>query len=253
MSALRRDWDASSYHRVSAVMDGMADQVLDRLPLAGDETVLDAGCGTGRVTARLLDRLPRGRVVAVDADPAMVTLARATLPAGTTVIESDLLDLTLPAPVDAVFSTATFHWVLDHDRLFARLAAALRPGGRLVAQCGGHGNVTALTDTAMALTTAPEWAPYFDGFTRNWTFETPEATSSRLRAAGFVDVECWLQPFSLEPPEPLEYLVTVPLGSWVQKLPEERRHEFASQVWDAVGRSTVDYVRLNMSARRGNG
>jgi trans-aconitate 2-methyltransferase len=86
MSAVRRDWDASSYHKVSAVMDGMADQVLDRLPLVGDETVLDAGCGT----ARLLDRLPRGRVVAVDADPAMVTLARFTLPPGTTVIESDL-------------------------------------------------------------------------------------------------------------------------------------------------------------------
>jgi trans-aconitate 2-methyltransferase len=250
MSAVRRDWDASSYHRVSAVMDGMADQVLDRLPLAGDETVLDAGCGTGRVTARLLDRLPDGRVVAVDADPAMVELARATLPPGTTVIESDLLDLTLPSPVDAVFSTATFHWVLDHDRLFARLGAALRPGGILVAQCGGHGNVAALTDTAMTLTTAPEWAPYFAGFTRNWTFETPEATSARLRAAGFVDVECWLQPFSLEPPEPLEYLVTVPLGSWVQKLPEERRHAFAAQVWDAVGRPTVDYVRLNISARR---
>jgi hypothetical protein len=131
----------------------------------------------------------------------MVTLARFTLPPGTTVIESDLLDLTLPAPVDAVFSTATFHWVLDHDRLFAG------------------------------------WRPCC----------APAVSSSRS-TAGFVDVECWLQPFSLTPPEPLEYLVTVPLGSWAQKLPEERRHEFAAQVWDAVGRQTVDYVRLNISA-----
>ena len=246
-----RGWDAPSYHKVSASMDAMAQQVLDRLPLRGDETVLDAGCGTGRVTARLLERLPRGRVVGVDADPAMVALARETLPDSVTVIRSDLLDLTLPAPVDAVLSTATFHWVLDHDRLFARLAAAMRPGALLVAQCGGHGNVAALTDTAMALTRSPAWRDDFTGFRPNWLFATPSETAERLGAHGFLDVRCWLQPFPLTPDEPLEYLETVPLGSWVQQLPAGRRREFVTAVWTAVGRSTVDYVRLNIDARRG--
>src|SRR3954471_24568760 len=131
-----RDWDASAYHRLSAPLAAMGVDVLDRLELAGDETVLDAGCGTGKVTRVLHDRLPRGHVIAVDAAPSMVEQARAALPAAVDVRQADLLDLALERPVDAVLSTATFHWIADHDRLFAALHAALRPGGRLVAQCG---------------------------------------------------------------------------------------------------------------------
>ncbi|MBA3328711.1 MAG: methyltransferase domain-containing protein, partial [Solirubrobacterales bacterium] len=121
----------------------MAAEVLHRLDLRGDETVLDAGCGSGRVTRMLLDRLPRGRVIAVDASPDMVGRAREELGPGADVRRADLATLRLQTAesVDAVFSNAVFHWVDDHDALFASLAGALRPGGRLVAQCGGEGNV----------------------------------------------------------------------------------------------------------------
>ena len=243
-----RSWDAESYHRVSAAMDAMAQQVLDRLPLGGDETVLDAGCGTGRITAKLLARLPQGRVIAVDADPAMVAIARETLPE---VIESDLLELSLPVTVDAIFSTATFHWVLDHDRLFDRLAAVLRPGGRLVAQCGGAGNIAALRSAADEVAAWPAWRSYFADFTPNMYFADPGATQRRLARSGFVDVECWLQPFPITSDEPLAYLETVPLGPWVQRLPAGRRRDYVVQVWDRVAGETVDYVRLNITARRG--
>jgi len=230
-------------------MDAMAGQVLDRLPLRGDETVLDAGCGTGRVTARLLERLPRGRVIAVDADPAMVAIARETLPE---VILCDLLALDLPEPVDAIFSTATFHWVLDHALLFDRLAAALRPGGVLVAQCGGAGNIAALAAAASALAGSALWRPFFTDYTEVWNFADEATTRRRLARAGFEDVSCWLQPFPLTPAEPLEYLETVPLGPFVQRLPADRRREFATAVWSQVGGDTVDYVRLNIVARRGS-
>ena len=136
-----REWDAATYDRVSEPQLQWGREVLDRLPLRGDERVLDAGCGSGRVTAELQSRLPRGRVVAVDGSAAMVARAREALGPGAEVIESDLLDLELEEPVDAVFSTATFHWILDHDRLFNRLHAAVRPGGAMEAQCGGEGNV----------------------------------------------------------------------------------------------------------------
>ena len=140
-----RDWDAHTYHRVSTPMVQWAEVVLDRLQLRGDETVLDAGCGSGRVTAMLLERLPRGRIVAVDGSPSMVAAAREALPADRVeTMVCDLVDLELIEPVDAVFSNAVFHWISDHDRLFARLHAALRPGGQLVAQCGGEGNIAAL-------------------------------------------------------------------------------------------------------------
>src|SRR4051794_28931067 len=141
---MARDWDASTYERLSQPLAAMGVDVLARLELRGDETVLDAGCGTGKVTATLFERLPRGRVIAVDAAPSMVEEARERLPAEVDVRQADLLDLSLDEPVDAVLSTATFHWVADHDRLFSNLLAALKPGGRLVAQCGGKGNVAAI-------------------------------------------------------------------------------------------------------------
>src|ERR671915_816751 len=139
-----RDWDATSYERMSAPLEAMGRVVLARLDLRGDERVLDAGCGTGRVTAALIGRLPRGEVVAVDGSPAMVEQARARLDGRADVRVADPLELELERPVDAILSTATFHWIADHDRLFARLLAALVPGGRLAAQCGGAGNVAAL-------------------------------------------------------------------------------------------------------------
>ena len=76
--------------------------------------MLDAGCGTGKVTRVLLERLPRGRVIAVDASPSMVEQARAALPGAVDVRQADLTALDLGEPVDAVLSTATFHWIPDH-------------------------------------------------------------------------------------------------------------------------------------------
>ncbi len=138
---MTRDWDGAAYDRISAPQEQWATVTLDRLELEGDETVLDAGCGSGRVTRLLLDRLPRGRVLAVDAAPSMVEQARQNLDDRATVWQSDLLELEVPERVDAAFSNAVFHWVPDHDALFARLHAALKPAGQLVAQCGGHGNI----------------------------------------------------------------------------------------------------------------
>ena len=142
-----RDWDARTYDRVADPMTRWGETVLDRLPLAGDERVLDAGCGSGRVTELLADRLPRGRVVALDGSPAMVEAARQRLARFGDRVEYVVADLGKPLaiePVDEILSTATFHWVPDHDALFRNLAGVVRPGGRLVAQCGGVGNIAAV-------------------------------------------------------------------------------------------------------------
>src|SRR4051812_36552112 len=152
-----RDWNAPSYERVSAPLEAMGREVLDRLDPRGDERVLDAGCGTGRVTAALLERLPRGEVVAVDGSPAMIEQARERLGGGVDLRVADLLELRLEKPVDAILSTATFHWIADHDKLFARLLEVLNPGGRLVAQCGGAGNVA---DVDRAARTVGAREPY---------------------------------------------------------------------------------------------
>jgi trans-aconitate 2-methyltransferase len=246
-----RDWDATTYDRISDPQVAMAGPVLDRLPLAGGETVLDAGCGSGRVTRLLLDRLPRGHVVAVDAAPSMVEEARAALSDRATVIQSDLQELTVPEPVDAAFSNAVFHWVPDHQLLFDCLFAALKPGGRLVAQCGGQGNIDRLRKLAAEVATEEPYAGALATWSDPWSYASPEDTRERLERSGFADVEAWLEPWPVAPPEPREYLRTVCLGHHLAALPEDLRDPFLDTVAERYGHpATLEYVRLNITARR---
>jgi trans-aconitate 2-methyltransferase len=245
---MTRDWDAETYDRISDPMLTMGVAVLERLPLTGDERVLDAGCGSGRVTERLLERLPRGRVVALDGSPAMIEQARRRLARFGDRVEYVVADLSRPLPlsepVDAVLSTATFHWVPDHDALFENLATVLRPGGRLVAQCGGAGNIASIVAVLATLG---------DGWTGPAHFETAEATSTRLAAAGFTAIRCWItpEPVVLEPGEPFErYLRTIVLGAHLERLPESERDGFVRAVAARLPSATLDYVRLNISAVR---
>jgi trans-aconitate 2-methyltransferase len=247
---MSRDWDAATYHRVSGPQVEMAGALLDRLDLRGDETVLDAGCGSGRVTAMLLERLPRGRVVAVDQAPSMVEHAREALPAErATVLRAELTELVLDSPVDAVFSNAVFHWVPDHDRLFSRLFAALRPGGRLVAQCGGEGNVARFHAAAREAAAKEPFARWFADWEGPWNFAGPEETAGRLERAGFEAVEAWLEPYPVVPDDPGNYLRTVCLGYHLERLPEELRDAYVEAVLRRAD-PELDYVRLNVTARR---
>jgi trans-aconitate 2-methyltransferase len=245
-----RDWDAATYDRVADPQTRWGGAVLGRLALRGDETVLDAGCGTGRVTELLAERLPHGHVVALDASPAMVDEARRRLVRFEDLVEFVVADLGRPfelpggSCVDAILSTATFHWVADHEALFRNLAAVLRPGGRLVAQCGGSGNIASITAVLGSIG---------DGWTGEAHYETPEATAERLAAAGFNDIETWLQPepTRFEGGAPLEmFLRTVILGGHVARLAEADRDAFVHEVASRLAEPVVDYVRLNIAATR---
>jgi trans-aconitate 2-methyltransferase len=253
------EWDARTYERVSGPQVSWGRAVIERIPLRGDETALDAGCGTGRVTRLLAERLPRGRVIGVDGSQAMVAEATerlADLPR-VSVRQGDLLELELEEPVDVVVSTATFHWILDHDALFRRLFGALRPGGRLVAQCGGRGNIASTLAATEAVAAEEPYAAALDGFRRPWTFAGPDETVARLEGAGFEGARAWLE----EAPAHFddlgaaaEFLTTVVLRHHLEWMPPDQRAPFAREVAsrraDADGHVDVDYVRLNMEARR---
>jgi trans-aconitate 2-methyltransferase len=248
-----RDWDAATYHRVSGVQVEWAHGVLDRLALTGGETVLDAGCGSGRVTAMLLDRLPHGHVVAVDGAPSMVDVAREALPGDrATVLQADLLELELDEPVDAVFSNAVFHWVADHERLYARLAAATRPGARLAVQYGGEGNVARFTATALEVIRRDPYARAAMGEARGWNFTGADYARRVAEQAGFTDVDAWLEPRPMRPAEPREYIRSICLGPFLERLPAELHGRFVDDVARALGDPLeLDYVRLNVTATRG--
>ena len=248
---MTRDWDAATYQRVSDVQVEWARDVLDRLPLRGGETVLDAGCGSGRVTAMLLDRLPEGHVIAVDGSESMADAARATLGDRATVIRSDLLDLELDEPVDAAFSNAVFHWVLDHERLFERLAAALRPGAPLIAQYGGEGNIERFLEASAEVARRDPYAEHLGGFHGPWNFTGPDYARRVAEAAGFTDVEAWLEPRPMRPAEPRYYVRSVCLGPHLEQMPDDVGARFVDDVLAEVGEPfELDYVRLNLSARK---
>ncbi len=240
-------WDARTYDTTSAPQQEWASEVLARLEgVARDATVLDVGCGTGRVTEALLELVPKGRVLAIDASPDMVALARRRLGDRATVWCQDVHDLELDIPVDAIVSTATLHWVNDHDRLWTLLAGALRPGAVMEIQCGGEGNIKEVRKVieAVARDLAPElidWSP--------WLFAGTEETERRLGKAGFTHIRCWLEDRPTSPEDVDAFVRTSILAAHLARLPKERGEQFAAAVVEGV-RPPLDYVRLNASAVR---
>jgi len=244
------EWDAETYDAVSDPQFSWGMEVLGRLELRGDEVALDAGCGSGRVTAELVKRLPTGRVIAVDGSEAMIAKARERLGDRAACLVADLSRFEATEPVDLVFSTATFHWILDHDVLFERLRAALRSGGRLVAQCGGKGNVAEHARAIAAVAARPEFAGHLGEVTGIWNFASAQETTQRLHEAGFSEARCWLEPKPVKPERPLEFTSTATLGPLLAQLPKERRRPFAEAILEESGQPLVlDYVRLNIEAR----
>lgn len=255
------EWDAASYHTVSAPQTSWGHVVLGSLALEGGERVIDAGCGSGRLTAALLDRLPRGRVLALDRSRNMLEVARANLrPVYTGRVH--FVQAALPAvPVarwaDVVFSTATFHWVRDHDALFRHLRDALRPGGRLHAQCGGGPNLAHAHALADAVMQRPSFAPHFAGWPGVWEFASAHATAARLTAAGFAEVVTELVEAPITLATEADYrafVTTVIYHPHLARLPDDLRGPFIDEVTALAAAAApafaLDYWRLNMTATR---
>ena len=256
------EWDAAEYEAVSAPQTGWGADFLEvflrRRGLRGDEAAVDVGCGTGRVTELLLRHLPRGTVLAVDASEAMVEAARRRFAGDprVRVERRDILELEVEEPVDVIFSTATFHWILDHERLFGHLARLLKPGGNLVAQCGGKGNIARTLAAVEKVMGEDRFEGAFAGWEEGWIFADPETTKSRLEAAGFEEVETWLHEEFAEfgsVEELARFLKTVVLKQHLTYLPEAEKDPFAQAVASRLAQSgslVVDYVRLNVLATR---
>lgn len=261
MTASPHDWDGAAYQRLSDPQFGWGMRVLDSVELCGDECALDLGCGPGRLTAELLVRLPRGRIIAVDASPSMISTARQQLARfgeRVTFIESDLLDLDLESVAELAFSTATFHWIHDHVRLFRVIHRALKPGGRLVAQCGGGANLARIRGRSDQLIRDARFAPFFRDWQNPWNYTSPEETAERLRAAGFSEVETGLEetPILFDSADAFrQFARTVVVRPYLAAISDEAcREEFLEAlVSEAAGDAPpfmLDYWRLNMRGRR---
>lgn len=259
---MSKEWNAALYHQISAPQVSWGKKVLARTSLRGDETVLDAGCGTGRLTRDLLEALPRGRVVALDVSQNMIDAARAYLaPDFGDRVEfacCDLLDLAFENRFDGIFSTASFHWVLDHERLFQDLYRALRPGGWLCAQCGGGSNIARLLARVEKLMIAAPYATLFAGYRSPWEYSDAETAAGRLRRAGFDEIETSLEDAPTTFPNAQEFqqfVESVILRNHLLHIPEPtQREQFLAELTRQAAADDppfmLDYVRLNLQGRR---
>jgi trans-aconitate 2-methyltransferase len=250
------EWDAKTYHEVAAPQEEWGREVLARLDLRGDETVLDAGCGSGRVTRLLLERLPDGRVIGVDGSSKMIEHAGEELADFGDRVElvvSDLLELEVDDRVDAIFSNATFHWILDHELLFGRLFATLKAGGTMEAQCGGLGNIAEWKRVLESLQGDQRFSPYLGGMPEVSNFASVGDTRDRLERAGF-ELEpagVWLERRTVQPPDPRAFTGAVGLSKHLVLLPDDLHGPFTDAVLESMSHPfTLEYVRLNISARK---
>lgn len=260
MSTSPTEWNAASYHQVAAPQTSWGERVLARLTLAGNERVVDAGCGSGRLTASLVARVPRGHVVALDRSANMLAVARTnlrpTFGSQVSFVRAALPAMPLAGWADVVFSTATFHWIDDHPALFANLLVALAPGGRLHAQCGGGPNIKEARALAEQVMRRPTYWPHFAGWQGPWLYAGAEETAARLTAAGFVDVHTDLAEATTTLATAADYrafVTTVIYHPHLARLPDALRGPFVDDVTELAAATsppfTLDYWRLNMTAR----
>jgi trans-aconitate 2-methyltransferase len=253
-----KEWNANAYHVVSEPQFAWGLRVIERITFTGDENILDAGCGSGRLTKELGARVPRGRLVGCDLSLNMAQAAAQTLRGSprASVLCANLTALPFRGAFDLIFSTATFHWVRDHDRLFSELRGALRDGGRMEAQCGGGPNLAAIHARADALASEERFRSYFATWKEPWTFASPADTETALRRAGFAMSHCWLEHAPTRFPDKAgfaAFLETVVLRPYLARLPQtELRGDFLNAIVDAAASDeppfTLDYWRLNITA-----
>lgn len=239
------EWDATAYDALPLPHVEWGRCVLERMRLTGDERVLDAGCGTGRDGEALLSRWPGVTLIGVDASTQMIEQARARLGSRAELYVADLTEpLPVAPPVDAVMSVAAFHWISDHDLLFANLAAVMRPGARLTSDCGGEGQLAVMTEALVEVTGDGKIGTAFKGV---------DETRAALEGAGFEveDVRLRPDPYRFEDPDVLEaFLATVNLSAYLADLPPDEHRPFVRAVRLAMSEPVIDYVRLEIDAVR---
>jgi len=248
---MTQKWNAQQYGQVGSFVHQMAGGVVEWLALQPGERILDLGCGDGQLTAQLTET---GAVVTgVDASAEMVVAARER---GVDALEAKAESLPFPdASFDAVFSNAVLHWVRDHDAMMTEVRRVLKPGGRFVAEMGGHGNVAAILVALMAVLARHGYADREDGI--NY-YPTPEVYSRRLSRHGFTveRIELIPRPTPLQEGGMAAWLRTFRRGV-LEGLPESLQDTVVNEsvallepvLRDEDGNWVADYVRLRFVAR----
>lgn len=256
-------WNPQDYAQNSAAQLKWARELIATIQFGGDESILDVGCGDGKITAEFTAYVPRGRVLGIDVSAAMIDYARATFPPERFPnLEFRVMDaraIEHDRRFDLVFSNAALHWVDDQRAVVLGVARILRPGGRLVISCGGRGNAAGVARTLRALLRQVQWKPYFEGFDFRYYFLGPEDYAPWLAESGFRARRLELAPKDMthQGPEGLAAWIRTTWTPYTTRVPEALREQFIRELVehyaqehpaDDAGQLHVAMVRLEVDA-----
>ncbi len=248
---------------MATVQERWGVQLLRQVPREHYVRILDAGCGSGRLTAHLLRKFPESHVIGLDVSGEMLEQARRNLRRfrrRLELVEGDLLTAKPGPKFELVFSNAAFHWIRDHTRLFQNIHRWLAPGGRLVAQYGGAGNLGRIATLTPLLSELSLFRPHFRNFRRPVNYGAPSATRKLLRDSGFQEIQVRLH----KAPTPFpsrtrfrDFVRNVILIPDLSRLPTPDLKEAYLDAFLALYEKKfarpylLDYVRLTIWAKRG--
>lgn len=256
-------WNPEDYAKNSDVQLKWAQELRQNLSLQGNESVLDVGCGDGKITADLATTLPRGRVIGVDRSPEMIAYAARNYPAkqypNLTFACVDARSLDFDQEFDLCFSNAALHWVDDHPAFLRGASRSLRRGGRLVISCGGRGGAADVLQVFSELTSREPWQRYFDSFHNPYFFYGDQDYSPWLEKTGFKVERLELVPKDMTHPgkEGLAAWIRTTWLPFTQSVPETQRDDFITHFvetylermpLDQNGSAHIRMVRLEVSA-----
>jgi trans-aconitate methyltransferase len=256
-------WDAEDYRDSSSQQKKWGRELLAKLNLNGDERVLDIGCGDGKLTAEIAERLPRGSAMGIDNSEEMIHLASETYPPHAFPRLSwrvvDARSLVFDGEFDVIFSNAVLHWVKDHQPVLSGIRRSLKPGGRILIQMGGRGNASDIVAVLAEMFGREEWSRYFTDFTLPYGFYGPGEYEEWLKEAGLTPTRVELVPKDMahEGREGLAGWIRTTWLPFTQKIPEELREQFIDELVgryverhppDESGLVHVNAVRLEVEA-----
>lgn len=258
-------WDADDYIRNSSAQQEWAYELVRKLDLRGAESVLDVGCGDGRVTAFLASLVPDGRVVGIDNSRDMISTAAASFPRSSVPNLSfhlmDATQISTSVEFDIVFSSAALHWIRNHRAVLEGIAKCLKKSGRILLQMGGKGNAAEMIEVIESLIVGDRWRPYFRSFSFPYWFYGPDEYRVWLQQVGLREIRLQLiqKDMKHSGPEGLAGWIRTAWLPYLEPLPRELRQRFIDEivaaytsVYPADGEGTVhvSMVRLEVEAEK---
>ncbi len=257
-------WDPADYDKSSSAQFKWAMDLLSKLELSGDESVLDIGCGDGKITAEIAARVPRGHVLGIDLSKEMVEFARNKYPKhdyrNLAFQQKDASQLDFQDEFDVVVSFACLHWVKDHIPVLEGIRLSLRTPGRILLQFGGKRNAGEILDITEDLIRTDEWSVYFQGFNFPYHFYGAEEYRGWLKQAGLKAKRVELVPKDMVHAGKigLEGIIRNTWLPYTERLPEELRAKFIGEIVDRYieshplqeGMVRVKMVRLEVEAEK---